>query len=108
MFKTLTSATPQTEVAFEFDGQKFRAQVGMSIAAALILNGIQSLRNTPISGSSRGPYCMMGSCYDCLVSVDGLTVQGCQTPVTEGLVVSRVGSCYAMQTNGAEETYDIL
>ena len=62
----------------------------MSVAAALFSHGINSLRKTPVSRSERGPFCMMGSCYDCLVSIDRLTVQACQVPVSEGLIVSRV------------------
>ena len=31
---------------------------------------------------------MMGSCFDCLVVVDGETVQACQTPAQVGLVVT--------------------
>lgn len=90
MFRKLDSATLQRTLEFTFDGETMAAEDGMSVAAALFMNGLRSLRKTPVSRSERGPYCMMGSCYDCLVSIDGLTVQACQTLVTEGLVVSRV------------------
>lgn len=29
---------------------------------------------------------MMGACFECLVEVDGRTVQACMTPVTAGAV----------------------
>ena len=90
MFDKFVSATPQKSLEFSFDGETFTAEDGMSVAAALFMNGLQSLRKTPVSRSERGPYCMMGACYDCLVSIDGLTVQACQTSVTDGLIVSRV------------------
>ena len=90
MFKTLEKTDPENEVSFTFDGNPVSAQQGMSVAAALFCDGITALRNTPVSGSARGPFCMMGACYDCLVSIDGVSVQACQIPVEAGLVVSRV------------------
>jgi predicted molibdopterin-dependent oxidoreductase YjgC len=90
MYKLVTSPIPENCVTFTFEGACVSAQRGMSVAAALLCNGIVEVRNTPVSGSSRGPFCMMGTCYDCLVSIDGVTVQACQTIVVEGLEVSRV------------------
>lgn len=90
MFKPLEKINPEQQVSFTFDGIAVSAEQGMSVAAALLCNGIIILRHTPVSGSARGPFCMMGSCYDCLVSIDGVSVQACQIPVADGLVVSRV------------------
>ncbi|MDR5664870.1 (2Fe-2S)-binding protein, partial [Burkholderia cenocepacia] len=34
------------------------------------------------------PFCMMGVCFDCLVEIDGVpNVQGCMTPVADGMQV---------------------
>jgi len=33
---------------------------------------------------------MMGACYDCLVEINGETVQACMTTVTDGLQVQRI------------------
>lgn len=90
MFKPLDNTKPENEVSFIFDGNPVSAQRGMSVAAALFYNGITAIRSTPVSGSARGPFCMMGACYDCLVLIDGVSVQACQIPVADGLVVSRV------------------
>ena len=39
----------------------------------------------------RGPFCMMGVCFDCLVEIDGVpNVQGCMTPVREGMQVRAI------------------
>ena len=47
-------------------------------------------RTTPISGSARAPYCMMGICFECLLEIDGLqNVQGCMTQVKEGMQIQR-------------------
>lgn len=90
MFESVQAANPGSTLSFTFEGETVTAQPGMSVAAALLAAGIVSLRDTPVSGSPRGPFCMMGACYDCLVSVEGVCVQACLTPVREGLVVSRV------------------
>lgn len=90
MFKPLDKPVSTDLLSFTFQGKPVSAKRGMSVAAALLGDGITALRNTPVSGAERGPFCMMGACYDCLVSIDGVTVQACQTPVRDGLVVSRV------------------
>lgn len=86
MFVSIEKEEVET-VTFEFDGQSVSAPCGASIAAALLSAGWRSLRQTPVSNSPRGPFCMMGACFDCLVKIDGVTVQACMTPITEGLVV---------------------
>jgi predicted molibdopterin-dependent oxidoreductase YjgC len=75
---------------FEFDGRSLQAVEGDSVAAALLGAGVIGLRNTPVSGAPRAPYCMMGVCFDCLVEIDGVpNRQACLTPVAEGMVVAR-------------------
>lgn len=73
-------------LTFYFNGNPVAAQQGDSIAAALLSNGITTTRLTR-NGTARGPYCMMGACYDCLVEINGVTVQSCMTTATEGLEV---------------------
>lgn len=76
-------------ITFNFNGQSIHAAVGDTVASALLMAGMTALRATP-SGEPRGPYCLMGACYDCLVDIDGKTVQACMTPVSDGMVVARV------------------
>jgi D-hydroxyproline dehydrogenase subunit gamma len=74
----------------EFDGRSLEAVEGDSVAAALLAAGVTSLRDTPVSGAPRAPYCMMGVCFDCLVEIDGVpNRQACLTLVTDGMVVTR-------------------
>ena len=43
---------------------------------------------TPVAGAPRAPYCLMGVCFECLVTVDGVgSRQGCLVPVREGMKV---------------------
>jgi predicted molibdopterin-dependent oxidoreductase YjgC len=76
------------QVTFTFDGIPINASAGDSVAAALLAAGIRSCRTTPVSGVPRGPYCMMGVCFECLVRIDGVgNRQGCLVPVQEGMRV---------------------
>ncbi len=54
----------------------------------MLAAGHVECRTTPISNSPRGPYCLMGVCFECLVTIDGIgNRQGCMTPVREGMRV---------------------
>ena len=73
-----------------FEGAPIAARASDSIAVALLAGGIVATRSTAISGSSRGPFCMMGACFECLAMVDGTpNVQTCMTPVRDGMRVLR-------------------
>ncbi len=86
MFKRLHD---DNTFVFTFDGTDIQACKGETVAAALLANGTAALRKTHTSTSQRGPFCMMGACYDCLVEVDGKTVQSCMLPAQPGLQVNR-------------------
>lgn len=90
MFRKLESAHQGDVVTIEFEGEPIEARVGDMVAAALLQNGIATFRKTPTTGSPRAPYCMMGICFDCLVSIDGkANVQSCMTPVRNGMRIAR-------------------
>jgi len=80
-------AAPQVDVWF--DGTALRLPNGANLAAALLAAGIQNFRNTPVSGAPRGPFCMMGACFDCLVEIDGVVRQACMLEVSDGLHITR-------------------
>jgi glycine/D-amino acid oxidase-like deaminating enzyme len=74
-------------IEFEYDGRKVSALDGETIAAALSAAAIIEYRNTR-SGGRRGLYCGMGTCFDCLVSIDGRAGQrACLTKVERGMRV---------------------
>lgn len=73
---------------FTIDGEPATARAGDSVAAAMMANGHAACRETVVSGAARGPYCLMGVCFDCLVVIDGVgNRQGCLVPVAEGMRV---------------------
>jgi predicted molibdopterin-dependent oxidoreductase YjgC len=86
MFKRLADAG--TAVALTVDGKPVRARSGDTVAAALLTAGIEHCRTTPVTGAPRAPYCLMGVCFDCLVTIDGVgSRQACLVPVHEGMNV---------------------
>ena len=77
-------------LAVTIDGKPFAARDGDSVAATLLAAGLADCRSTPVSGSARGPFCMMGVCFDCLVVIDGQpNQQGCMTPARDGMKIER-------------------
>jgi predicted molibdopterin-dependent oxidoreductase YjgC len=87
MFRRLPEAAGDT-IAFTIDGQRAHAFAGDTVAAALLLAGIDHCRTTPVSGARRAPYCMMGVCFECLVMIDGVgNRQACLIVVREGMRV---------------------
>jgi sarcosine oxidase subunit alpha len=86
MFKRLAETGPS--VALTIDGKAVRTASGDTVAAALLAAGIGHCRTTPVTGAPRAPYCLMGVCFDCLVTIDGVgSRQACLVPVREGMEV---------------------
>ncbi|MEZ5872392.1 MAG: (2Fe-2S)-binding protein [Nitratireductor sp.] len=71
-----------------FEGSEYRLRKGGNLAAELLAAGIVAIRKTVVSAAPRNPYCMMGACHDCLVSIDGVTRQACMVEVQEDMTVS--------------------
>jgi sarcosine oxidase subunit alpha len=87
MFKRLPDIAGAT-VAITIDGTPFSARAGDSVAAALLLAGRAACGTTAVTGQKRAPYCLMGVCFECLVSIDGQAArQACLVPVREGMRV---------------------
>jgi predicted molibdopterin-dependent oxidoreductase YjgC len=88
MFARLPDVSAET-VAITIDGTPFTARATDSVAAALLAAGRLACRTTPVTGSPRGPWCMMGVCFDCLVAIDGrANQQGCLVTVAEGMRIT--------------------
>lgn len=86
LFIQLPSTQPCVTIYYE--GHQLKVPPGISIAAALLASGVRHTRETPVNGSNRAPFCMMGVCFECLLEVDGVpNRQGCMTLVSDGLKV---------------------
>ncbi len=73
-------------VTVRINGEAFAAEPGASVAS-LVHAARRSFRQSPRLKGSRGLFCGMGVCFECLVSVDGQPVRACITPVREGMSV---------------------
>ena len=89
MFRLRPDSAAAT-VAVEVEGRIVKVPTGASAAAALLMLGLDSGRDTAISGTGRDPYCMIGVCFDCLVEIDGVpNRQGCMVNVQRGMRIRR-------------------
>jgi predicted molibdopterin-dependent oxidoreductase YjgC len=74
-----------------FEGRELTAFKGDTVATALLAEGIDYTRTTPVSDQRRAPFCMMGTCYECLMDIDGVpNRQACQVMINNGMVVKRM------------------
>jgi thioredoxin reductase/bacterioferritin-associated ferredoxin len=88
MFRRLLTEASRPPLTLFVDGAAVAAQAGDSVAAAMLAGGRLACRTTPISGSPRAPYCLMGACFDCLVIIDGIANrQACMTLACDGMRV---------------------
>ena len=86
-------AVPVTMV---FEGTTIQADPRDSVTAAILAAGYGSTRTTPVSGQQRGPFCMMGVCFECLLEIDDVpNRQGCMVTVEDGMRVRRMAGARA-------------
>ncbi|MFJ8744341.1 (2Fe-2S)-binding protein [Embleya sp. NPDC127516] len=75
------------QVSITLDGRPHTVPSGRSLAAALIATD-RPVTRYDRAGRPRAPYCGMGVCFDCAVTVDGTPlVRACQEPVRSGMRV---------------------
>lgn len=76
--------------ALTFEGRTIAFRRGDTLAGALLAAGVSTFRINPADGAPRGPHCMMGLCFDCLVEIDGRqNQQACMTTARDGMIVRR-------------------
>jgi succinate dehydrogenase/fumarate reductase-like Fe-S protein len=89
MFRPRPDSPPAT-IAVEVEGRTVLVPEGASAAAAVLLAGLPSIRDTPVGYNERAPYCMMGVCFDCLAEIDGVpNRQSCMVRVQSGMRIRR-------------------
>lgn len=75
-------------VTVTIDGRRVTAHLGETVAALLFAEGSGRTRTT-VGGAPRGVFCGMGTCFDCLVVVDGVpNTRACMTWVRDGMHVA--------------------
>ena len=86
MFKRIRPIGKSVE--FYFEDRLVRAQAGDSVAAALLALGVTAFRQPAGDEDFRGPYCMIGNCFECRIEIDGQPDrQACRELVRDGMRV---------------------
>jgi len=102
MFKRLPEAQAEVmvnPVRVTVNGMEVVCRNGDSVASVLFVAGILACRDTPVKGTPRGPFCMMGVCFDCLVNIDDVpNQQGCMVLVKPGMKIERQQGLREVQT----------
>jgi hypothetical protein len=78
-----------TSIEISLDGEVMRGIAGQTLAGILIGNG-QIAWRTDTAGRPRGLFCAIGSCFECLATVNGETdVRLCRRRAQSGDAVTR-------------------
>lgn len=79
-------------VTVTFGGRTLDAREGQSVASALTAAGIRSWRTTRRAARPRGLFCGIGTCFDCLLTIDDRPAQrACLVPVRDGMMLGETG-----------------
>jgi len=82
-------STP-TDISVELDGQLVPARSGEPVACSLWAANEKVFSRSIKYHRPRGPFCLTGSCAQCLMRVDGVpNVFTCQTPAAPGMRLER-------------------
>ena len=77
-------------VCLIFEDKEYRVPAQITVAAALMNEGILVFCSSVVSGQPRAPYCMMGVCFECLLEIDGQpNQQACMIEVREGMSIRK-------------------
>lgn len=92
-FKTTNGKQSHNEpVTIKINGETVIAQKGDLVSTVLHQLGITAFHQHPRTKRLTGVYCMMGVCYQCLVTIDGMdNCRACQTFIHEGMQIETVG-----------------
>src|SRR5437588_7386215 len=72
------------------DGVAVEAQEGDTVAAALLRAGITTFTRSIKYHRPRGPFCLQGSCGQCLMRIDGApSLLACRVLAEEGMICER-------------------
>jgi sarcosine oxidase, subunit alpha len=78
------------ELTIEFERKPLRALEGEPAACALLAAGESVFSRSIKYHRPRGPFCMAGSCSNCLMRIDGVPNRfSCRTPVQPGMRIER-------------------
>src|SRR5260370_42536119 len=77
----------QETIRISLDGDAIDAQEGDTIAAALLRAGVTTFTRSIKYHRPRGPFCLQGTCGQCLMRVDGVpSLPACKVRAQEGMI----------------------
>lgn len=88
-----TAAAPAAFVDITVDGRSLRVAADATLAAALLAAGIDRFGPGLAPGQTMQPLCLMGTCFQCIATIDGLAHQRtCRVVVRAGMDVRLSGA----------------
>jgi sarcosine oxidase subunit alpha len=61
----------QESITIRVNGQEVTAYPGETVLAALVAAGFRGLKQSVAAGETRGAFCGMGVCFECIVTING-------------------------------------
>jgi hypothetical protein len=90
MFEPKPDAPRGLLVTVYVNGEPVAVGADDSVAVAALLANQGSTRTSPVTGEPRAPYCMIGVCFECLMTIDGVpSRQACLERVAPGMRIER-------------------
>jgi len=84
----IASITRRPAIRIRVNGRSIEATPGETVLAALTAAGFRVLKKSNVRGEARGPFCGMGVCYECLVTINGVPKQrSCMTEVDDNMEI---------------------
>lgn len=77
-------------VKIYFNGKKILAYEGENLASALHASNKKILRFSPNLNMPRGVFCLIGSCQECLLLVNGKRKLACLTYIKENMLIKSI------------------
>lgn len=75
-------------VEVTINGKKVHAYEGELVSTILLAEGISIFARKHTTGNPSGVYCGMGVCYECLVTINGVSnIRACQTFAADQMVI---------------------
>ena len=59
------------KVILRVNGKEIEAYLGETVLSVLVASGYKALKKSAILKESRGGFCGMGVCFECLVTING-------------------------------------
>jgi predicted molibdopterin-dependent oxidoreductase YjgC len=76
-------------IGIRVNGRSVAVTPGETVLAALTATGFKVLKKSNVRGEPRGPFCGMGVCYECLVTINGVPKQrSCMVEVAENMEIT--------------------